>query len=397
MILDLVEALLRITLGGSLAVLIVLTLRRPVRGRFGARAAYALWAAVPLACLVSLAPPLRTGLYGAIAGPGAVSAGSLAALALVWGAGALAAAVVVAARQRRFLKALGTQSLDEDGLPLLYALDGSQIGPAVVGTFNPRIVLPANFAARYSDEERRLVLAHERAHLFSHHPQVNALAAAMQCLNWFNPLAHLAARALRIDQELAADEAVVVQYPQGGRTYAEAILKTQLAVQGLPLGCQWPTRAGHPLRQRIALLQAPGMGQGGRGLAAAAVMGLCLFAGAAAWAAQPPHGLLGGDEAGRIVELWTVLKAGDAPPTMSEHLYVSSGREIRRTYRLADGVTMKVSLTPRIEGEAVRLAARAEFSDGRRLSRDLVLEDAEPGLLKMRGGGLVITAQPRGT
>ena len=44
------------TLAGSAALLLVLALRRPVRARLGASAAYALWLCVPVALLAVLLP-----------------------------------------------------------------------------------------------------------------------------------------------------------------------------------------------------------------------------------------------------------------------------------------------------------------------------------------------------
>jgi hypothetical protein len=73
-------------------------------------------------------------------------------------------------------------------------------------------------------------------------------------VNWFNPLLHLLVRCLRMDQELACDAQVIARYPAVRRSYAEAMLKTQLATQPLPLGCYWLHTQPHPLAQRIGLL-----------------------------------------------------------------------------------------------------------------------------------------------
>ena len=57
---------------------------------------------------------------------------------------------------------------------------------------------------------------------------MNAVVALIQCLCWFNPLVHLAARWIRFDQELACDAAVIAERPGLRRPYAEALLKTQV-------------------------------------------------------------------------------------------------------------------------------------------------------------------------
>ena len=59
---------------------------------------------------------------------------------------------------------------------------------------------------------------------------------------WFNPLIHLAAHLIRIDQEIACDETVVARHPGDRKAYAQALLKAQAApapvraIQGAPAG-----------------------------------------------------------------------------------------------------------------------------------------------------------------
>ena len=73
---------------------------------------------------------------------------------------------------------------------------------------------------------------------------------------WFNPLVHLAAARFRFDQELACDAAVIARHPDSRRRYGAAMLKTQRAEFGLPMGCHW--QSSHPLKERVAMLkQAP--------------------------------------------------------------------------------------------------------------------------------------------
>jgi len=292
MIADVLEALVRANLATAAAVILVLLLRRPVRRAFGARAAYALWLTPPLAALAGLLPrpaamtliePLTLeaaagGARAAAALPGA----DLAAPVLVaaWLAGALIAATALARRQARFVAALGRLEPHGDVL----RAEHPAIGPAVVGAFRPRIVTPADFEARYEPEERALILSHERVHLARGDGLVNAVAASVQCVCWFNPLVHVGVRTLRIDQELACDAAVLARHPLQRRLYAQALLKAQLMGPALPVGCHWQ----HPLKERIALLKAP-LPARARRVAGLAVAGLAsLVVAGAAWAVQPP-------------------------------------------------------------------------------------------------------------
>ncbi len=106
-------------------------------------------------------------------------------------------------------------------------------------------------------------------------------------MSWFNPLVHVAARYARVDQELACDAAVIARFPGERQTYAQALLKTQLAYMPLPLGCDWPVRSASLLEKRIEMLaqQKPGRVRllGGAAVIAALMAG----AGVAAWSAEP--------------------------------------------------------------------------------------------------------------
>ena len=84
-------------------------------------------------------------------------------LVLVWLSGVAVSLGVVAWRQARFLRGLGGMSRDS-GDTWLYRAHRAGGGPALVGVFFPRIVLPADFEAQYTAEERDVMIAHEEAH-----------------------------------------------------------------------------------------------------------------------------------------------------------------------------------------------------------------------------------------
>lgn len=277
------------------AILVVLAVRIPVRRAFGARIAYGLWLAPPAAVLAWLAPGRQvevewvaaTVTTNAAVTAGALASGpSLAALALlVWVVGVALALTIFAMRQHRFLKALGPlRPLKELGDPV-FATD-SRAGPVVVGVLRPRIVLPADFALRFTPEERALVLAHERGHLARRDPMVNAIAMLVRSLGWFNPFVHIAAASLRIDQELACD-ARVLAAARAPRCYAGAMVKSHGVQLESPLGCAWPDQAFHPLKTRLAMLkrQAPSAPRRAAGLAAVALT--TLSAATLVWGLRP--------------------------------------------------------------------------------------------------------------
>ena len=253
----------------SAAMLLLLALRHPLRRAFGARIAYMAWTLVPLALLaVSLPAPRSTTallqalpalrpavIVGAVTPLQATGAATampaidwMLLLATAWCIGAVLLALRFRRQQQRFVAALGQLQLRDDGT---YVADTEQC-PVVIGAWRPRIVLPADFAARYPGAQGSLVVAHERAHVRRGDVRANLIAAVLRCLHWFNPLLHTAAARFRLDQELACDAAVLARYPNARRAYADAMLNTQLAVPGLPVGCYW--QSSQSLKERILML-----------------------------------------------------------------------------------------------------------------------------------------------
>jgi TonB family protein len=289
------HALLETTLAGTAALLLVLMVRRRLRAAFGASVAYAAWLLVPavlVAVLLPAASPEAGSIpvaYRFVAQPmQAVVAGvepgiRIAAwLCIAWLAGATAMLLYFVRQQRRFQDSLGR--LLVRGADVLQA-DAVAGLPAAIGLLNPVIVLPGDFDTRYSAEQRDLMLVHERAHLRHGDLHANAAFLALRCVFWFNPLVHMAARAFRHDQELACDQRVMARHPASRRAYAEAMFRTQLATQALPLGCHWGFT--HPLKERIEMLKTSSPSRVRRAFGATLLTASVLLVGAAAWAAQP--------------------------------------------------------------------------------------------------------------
>ena len=291
----LLESLLEATVAVSAALLLVLLLRRPLRKAFGARVAYAAWGLVPALLLSVLlpaaerdspvVPPITiTGrLPQLVAAPAGQGVDLALLLATLWLAGLAASAAWMAIRQARFHRSLGRlHPASSDVRVAEREVEGL---PATIGFWTPRVVLPPTFELRYDATQRELMLAHERAHVRRGDVKANAVAAALRCLFWFNPLLSFAAPRFRQDQELACDATVLDAHPHVRRRYGEALLQTQLAAQATPLGCHFGF--GHPLKERIAMLgeQLPSTSRrlAGAAFIATLASGLAF----AAWAAQP--------------------------------------------------------------------------------------------------------------
>lgn len=272
----------------SAALLLVLALRVPVARLFGAGAAYALWLLPLFRLFLPPLPPLLAGgrdlasLLPPVAAM--VPQGSAAAplppdggpgqwvpiLLALWAGGAAAFAFHQGHRYRRFLASLSLTSRSlgsHGGIPLVES--GAVDGPLAVGLLDRRIVVPPDFSRRYTSPERRLALDHELHH--HRHGDIwwNLAALAVLALNWFNPIAYLAFRAFRADQELACDAVVAGRAtPEEQQHYARALIKSA-SRPGLIAAC--PLNHADQLKRRLKMINKHHKGPARRFAGTAAV------------------------------------------------------------------------------------------------------------------------------
>lgn len=323
MISAMIEALLATQIAAGLGILVVLAVRRPVRQAVGARLAFGLWALPVIAGLAVMAPgpfyatdavQLAAGVEaapvtdseapgkapGLDSGPGSAHEAGQRELTIVssgrgaeipaqvwiglWVFGSLATALTLAIRQYRFHRVLRPMRSAPELGPDVFRAGSTHVGAGLVGALRPKIIVPADFEARFSAAEIKLILEHEREHRRAGHAQLNAIAALVLVLCWMNPLVHVALRWFRLDQELACDAAIVQRSNKSARIYGAALLRAQTGLAP-PLGCSW--RPANGLKTRIeALGMAHPVGaarwMGGVGLAV-----LVAGVGAASWAVRP--------------------------------------------------------------------------------------------------------------
>jgi beta-lactamase regulating signal transducer with metallopeptidase domain len=253
----------------SLVMLLVLAVRRPFAALFGAGPAYALWLLPALrlvmpplpsfaADLSPTLPPLT--LIVAVAGEAAPlppqgGPGQWVAMMLaIWTGGAAIFLIWQFISYRRFLAELRRSARPlgaHRGLPLIES--AAVQGPLALGLVDRRIVVPADFATRYTSEEQRLALDHESVHHRRGDIWWNHVGLLMLALNWFNPVAWLAFRAFRADQELACDAAVAAAAsPQARHDYARALIKSA-SRPGLIAAC--PLNHADQLKRRLKMMK----------------------------------------------------------------------------------------------------------------------------------------------
>lgn len=295
-----------LTLAFTAAVLVVVALRKPCRRLFGAERAFQLWSLAPLAMLASQLPHaastslvaspalmyMITSVAGVLPSHADASAGIgwRSLVMLTWCAGiaiALVSAVYAQWRYRDRLRGATSMTSVSSRWPVLRATS-ADVGPALVGAWRTRIVLPADFEHRYDATERALIFAHEAMHARRHDGWWCLLAQIVVAMLWFHPLARWALGALRHDQELACDAAVLREYGAQRRSYANAMLKTQSALFALPVGCPWSPR--HPLTERIAMLKMSAPNRQRRNAGMIAGFLLILVVVGSVYAASAPQG-----------------------------------------------------------------------------------------------------------
>lgn len=293
----------------SVLIIAILLVRRPVARRFGPEAAYLLWIA-PLARLatpeLSILPaswrektqaaPIEWTLAAApddaliAASPAPAMIEPSTALFVLWLAGAIAFLVAQFQAQRQFMTTLldgATEPSPEiaaeaaviaerSGLkrPLRIIIAHDASGPLVAGAFRPVIVLPANFDSAYSSAERQLALSHEVAHIARGDLLTTFAALAFRALEWPNPLAHIAFRAFRADQEAACDASVLARnaaIPDVSYAYGAAIVKS--AARRLSAPAASLAMSNH-IKERLMLIKNGKMQSAaiGRALAAALII-----------------------------------------------------------------------------------------------------------------------------
>ena len=406
--------------------LLVLLVRRPIALWFGAGAAYALWLlpAIRLAMpphswfaedLPSLLPPLDlVVLVGGSAAPLPSSGGPgqwVPLLLAIWAGGAAAFFVWQWLGYRRFLTRLSLSSRSlggHGGVPLVES--GAVCGPLALGLLDRRIIVPADFDTRYSPEERRLALDHELIHHRRGDIWFNHAAILILGLNWFNPVAWIAFRAFRIDQELACDCAVAAAATDSCRhDYASALIKSA-SPTGLIAAC--PLNHADQLKRRLKMMKdhrRSRLRMLGGAVAVMTLAGASLTFGTPGIAHPHPEGAEDGERRERIVIM--EMKDGEHARAGEHGKHVirvrrqgangdiavpegcSDGNELVDLDEGGDNERTRIILCGRGDGDAAsRLEhlqrARARISENGHLTgdhRDRVLEALDREIARARG------------
>ncbi|MEO6172373.1 MAG: M56 family metallopeptidase, partial [Arenimonas sp.] len=99
----------------------------------------------------------------------------------------------------------------------------------------------------------------------------------------------------------STDAKVLSQFPSSRKSYADAMLKTQMASIGLPAACHW--QASHPLKERILMLKNTTPAKLVRVFGFGVVTTLCLTGAFAAWSSQPANIILASAKTAMLYEI----------------------------------------------------------------------------------------------
>lgn len=176
--------------------------------------------------------------------------------------------------------------------------------PLTIGWRRPTILLPVDCGC-WTADKRRVVLAHELSHVARHDVFWQVVARLACAVYWFHPLAWLAERRMRVERELACDDAVLRSGSEPDQ-YATVLLDVAAAIRHRPharaaaiaMACR------HPIQRRIRAILQPGLNRlpvgprTGRLLLGAALLLVVLAAGLHPFApppviADPPNATAG--------------------------------------------------------------------------------------------------------
>lgn len=341
------------TLAASTALLLlVLAIRAPVRRWLGPRLGYMLWA---LPALRLVLPPLPAGMFDRLpaagvaastmsvlfTGPrdavGAVSPSPLsslgATLLALWLGGAIALLAVYAVRHFVFCRRLRIDATAFGHVGGIRVIAADVTGPLAFGVWRRCIAVPRDFASSYPAGERALALAHERAHHDRGDLMANWASLAVLAAHWWNPVAWVALRAFREDQEFAADAQVLVGGGPGTRSLYAQVLAKAAGLGALP-ACNLNARSN--LKGRLMMIRQQPRSRGRLVLGGA---GLALLGGTALAATVATAGPAGREHGKQAVTI------GVKPDDAGGYALIVGGTAVAPGAALPGGASLPADFT----------------------------------------------------
>jgi len=122
---------------------------------------------------------------------------------------------------------------------LSIGLSDKVTSPMVFGFMEPIILLPLSICNHLSNEEIKLILMHELAHIIRNDYLVNLFIKISKILLWFNPFSYLITNRINLLRELACDQ-FVINHSNNPVVYSKALYQlayhTQNSMTGFAMG-----------------------------------------------------------------------------------------------------------------------------------------------------------------
>jgi beta-lactamase regulating signal transducer with metallopeptidase domain len=276
--------------------------------------------------------------------------------------------------------------------------------PAVAGLLRPTIVVPRG-ALEWPLERCLFVLVHELAHVRRRDVLAQAIADVACALHWYNPMVWIGARRLRVEREIAADDAVLAAGVAPSR-YAEELVT--VATAGSIPGAALAMAERSSLEARVTSILASRLARAplaARGTLAVVVAGSALAAAAAcaspglstpprvtAPSALPRTGTAtdasiqraADEEIAAIATEWspdlaTILVLDPATGEVLANAGRSAGKpaDVASTVAMSPGSTLKpIAIAAALERHAITLDQKFECGPAPRVYGDKELHDA---------------------
>ena len=275
--------------------------------------------------------------------------------------------------------------------------------PVVTGLLRPTIVIPQS-ALDWPLERCRLVLVHELAHVRRRDVLVQAIADVACAIHWCNPLVWICARRLRVECEIAADDAVLAAGVRPSR-YAEELVAVATSVRAPTAALAMAERSS--LEARVASILAARLARAplaARGTVAMVAAGAVLAAAAACTSPQestqhttepgaPPHAgtanhaaiqRAADEELAAITTAWsperaTIVVLDPATGEILANAGRSAGQiaDVASTVAMAPGSTLKpITIAAALEAQAITADQTFECGPEPRVYGDKAFHDA---------------------
>ncbi|MBA2304057.1 MAG: hypothetical protein H0W08_15685 [Acidobacteria bacterium] len=150
--------------------------------------------------------------------------------------------------------------------------------PLITGLRDPVILVPATRFSQLSEDQQRMALCHELAHVRRGDVWLGCIPAVAERIFFFHPLARLAAREYVFWREAACDAAVLAALETAPQAYGRLLLDLGVARPPATLGAAGAAWSFSSLKRRITMLSHPSKPSVRGRIVASATVALAVFA-----------------------------------------------------------------------------------------------------------------------